>query len=328
MAQKKALIVQHLKKYYQHGKVKAVDDISFDISQGERFGFLGPNGAGKTTTLRSILGLLQLNGGEISIFGKKITPNKDINYRNDIGYIPGELGIYKEKNATQFLHYMSALYDGEIDWKYVAEIAERLQLEMNRPIGQLSKGNRQKVGILAALMRDFPILILDEPTSGLDPIMQAEFYQILKERQEHSNCTIFLSSHLLYEVQKFCERVAIIRKGKIVEISSIKKLITKNLKRIYVELASDLASDELQNLLQTKFPTVIIEKAIGRELMLLVTEQDKLPLIRALSTQNFGGEPIQDINIKESSLEHIFMQYYSDEKTENSRKSSMQEVSS
>ncbi len=306
-----AIAVQHLKKYY--GKVKAVDDISFQVEKGERFGFLGPNGAGKTTTIRSLLGLLQIKEGTIEILGEKINPNRDVRYRNQIGYLPGELGIYKEKTTTQFLKYIGSLYDGKIDWAYIISIANRLKLDLSRKIGELSKGNRQKVGVIAALMHDFPILILDEPTSGLDPIMQGEFYQIIKERQERSNCTVFISSHLLPEVEKFCDRVAIIREGKIVEISTIQELRSKNLKRFEIELSSYQAVEECNTFITQNFPNVSIERHIGLQIILLVGPEDKLQLIQALSSKEFAGKSIQDINITHSSLEHIFMQYYTSE---------------
>ena len=224
--------VNHLKKYYNRGKVKAVDDISFEVPEGARFGFLGPNGAGKTTTIRCILGFLNLDGGEIKLFGKPIHPKRDVKVRNKIGYLPGELGIYKNLTATQLVSYFSKLYDIEIDWNFVEEVAERLKISMDRKMGNLSKGNKQKVGVLSALMGKFELLIMDEPTSGLDPLMQTEFYRIVSERQKKSKCTVFLSSHVLPEVEKFCDQVAIIRQGKIAEISTVQELKTKSLKHV------------------------------------------------------------------------------------------------
>ena len=186
-----AIRVNNLVKYYKSGKkaVKAVDDISFSIQQGEIFGFLGPNGAGKTTTIRAILGLLRGVKGEIAILGEVINPNKDTAYRNHIGYIPGELGLDPELNAIQICKYLSKLYDISFDIDEILHIADRLNLDVSRPMQVLSKGNKQKVGILTSLMGDFEILILDEPTAGLDPLIQAEFFEILRDKQKKSNCT-------------------------------------------------------------------------------------------------------------------------------------------
>lgn len=308
-----ALEVKDLKKYYNHNKVKAVDGISFSVQKGERFGFLGPNGAGKTTTIRSILGMLQVNEGIISIFGETINPNRNISYRNQIGYLPGELGLYKEKTARQLIKYLGSLYNGEIDWHYIESLASRLKLDMDRPVGTLSKGNKQKVGVLIALMQDFPLLILDEPTSGLDPIMQGEFYQIIKERQEKSNCTVFISSHLLPEVEKFCDRVAIIRQGKIVEISTIQELRNKNLKKFEVELANYQAVKEFTQFIEENYSDVVINRNIGLQVIMQVHPKDKLQLTHDITSRQFANASILDLNISHSSLEHIFMQYYTQE---------------
>ncbi|GAH05848.1 unnamed protein product, partial [marine sediment metagenome] len=130
-----------------------------------------------------------------------------------IGYLPGELGLYKYMTAEQLIKYFAKLFDIEIDWKFIRDVTERLEIEMDRKMGVLSKGNKQKVGVLTALMGKFDILIMDEPTSGLDPLMQSEFYRIIAERQEESNCTVFVSSHVLPEIEKFCDQVAIIKNG-------------------------------------------------------------------------------------------------------------------
>lgn len=142
-----AIEVRNLRKYYDKGKVKAVDDISFDVPKGSRFGFLGPNGAGKTTTIRCLLGFLNADAGDITILGEKINPKKDVKIRNRIGYLPGELGIYKNMTANELINYFAKLYDIEIDWKFVNEVSERLKLDMDRKMGVLSKGNKQKVGV-------------------------------------------------------------------------------------------------------------------------------------------------------------------------------------
>ncbi len=305
-----AIEIRNLKKYYEGGSIKAVDDISFNVPQGARFGFLGPNGAGKTTTIRCILGFLRPTGGQISIFGEPIKPVKDVKFRNRIGYLPGELGIYKQMTATHLIKYFAKLYDTEIDWKFVKDVAERLKLSMDRKMGVLSKGNKQKVGVLAALMGKFDALILDEPTSGLDPLMQVEFYRIIAERQKESNCTVFVSSHVLSEVEKFCNQVVIIRQGKIREISSVRDLKEKSLKHIELEFETPASMLEFRTYLLKTFPEAVVNYAFETEITFLMPPSRIREILREISERKWAGAPIKDVDIQHSTLENIFMQYY------------------
>ena len=305
-----AIELKNLKKYYNKGKIKAVDGITFSVPQGSRFGFLGPNGAGKTTTIRCIMGLLHPNDGEVYIKGKKINPGRDSRYRNKIGYLPGELGLYEDINAMQLFQYFRKLYDMEIDWDYVIELSERLDLDLERDIGDLSKGNKQKVGVISALMGKFDILIMDEPTSGLDPLMQREFYEIVKERQERSNCTVFLSSHVLPEVENFCDEVAIIREGKLIEITSIQELKDKSLKEFELDFATQDAMNEFDSLLKSEYPEAKIRYSIGSHLLFTVPPKDSRELLTKINDKKWNGHKVRDFTIKHSSLENIFMQYY------------------
>ncbi|MFX1524732.1 MAG: ABC transporter ATP-binding protein [Promethearchaeota archaeon] len=307
-----AIEVENLKKYYNKGKVKAVDGISFEVPEGSRFGFLGPNGAGKTTTIRTILGFLNADEGDITILGQKLNPKKDVGIRNRIGYLPGELGIYKKMSASQLIRYFAKLYSVEIDWEFIDEVAERLKIEMDRKMGVLSKGNKQKTGVLVALMGKFDILILDEPTSGLDPLNQSEFYRIVSERQKESNCTVFICSHVLPEVEKFCDRVAIIKKGKLAEISDVRDLKAKNLKNIELifEKPSDL--EDFSNFLTSEVPEAIIKQSYNIELQFLVPPERTRIVLREISEKAWDGGPIRDVSITHSTLENIFMQYYQD----------------
>jgi len=302
--------VKNLKKYYNRGTVKAVDGINFEVPQGARFGFLGPNGAGKTTTIRCILGFLHPDGGEIYIQGEKITPVYDVKYRNNIGYLPGELGLYKTMNAMDLFQHFMKLYDMDIDWDYVKELANRLELDLDRKMGHLSKGNKQKVGVISALMGKFDILIMDEPTSGLDPLMQKEFYEIVKERQESSKCTVFLSSHVLPEVEQFCDNVAIIRQGKIIEISSVQELKDKSLKEFDLDFISNDAMQKFKALLDSEYQQAQIEYALGSHLIFTIPPKESRELLSIISNSKWNGEGIRDFTIKHSSLENIFMQYY------------------
>lgn len=309
-----AIEVKNLVKYYDHGKIKAVDDISFEVPQGSRFGYLGPNGAGKTTTIRCILGFLNADAGDITILGEDINPKKDVEIRNRIGYLPGELGLYKNMTANELINYFAKLYDIEIDWNFVNEVSERLKLDMNRKLGVLSKGNKQKVGVLSALMGKFDVLIMDEPTSGLDPLMQLEFYRIVSERQKESKCTVFLCSHVLAEVEKFCDRVAIIKKGKIVEISNVDDLKAKNLKHIELIFRTPDSMEAFKSFLETEFPESIIKYNFQTQLEFLLPPNQARKILCEISENNWAGAPVKDFSIRHSTLENIFLQYYEEEK--------------
>ncbi|MFX1386051.1 MAG: ABC transporter ATP-binding protein [Promethearchaeota archaeon] len=309
-----AIEVKNLIKYYDHGKVKAVDGISFEVPQGSRFGYLGPNGAGKTTTIRCILGFLNPDAGDITVLGKKINPKKDVKIRNQIGYLPGELGLYKNMPANELIKYFAKLYDIEIDWNFVEEVSERLKLDMNRKVGVLSKGNKQKVGVLSALMGKFDVLIMDEPTSGLDPLMQSEFYRIISERQKESKCTVFLCSHVLAEVEKFCDQVAIIKKGKIAEISDVNDLKAKNLKHIELIFKTTESLKAFKSFLESEYPKSIIKYDFQTQLEFLLSPNQARKILSEISEKDWAGAPVKDFSIRHSTLENIFMQYYEEGK--------------
>lgn len=302
--------VENLKKYYNKGNVKAVDDISFNVEKGARFGFLGPNGAGKTTTIRCILGFLNLDGGQISIFGENINPKKDVKYRNKVGYLPGELGLYKQMTADSLIKYFAKLYDIEIDWDFVQDVSERLQIDMGRKTKVLSKGNKQKVGVLTALMGDFDLLIMDEPTSGLDPLMQSEFYRIVSERQKASNITVFISSHVLPEVEKFCDTIAIIKEGKIIEIANVQDLKAKNLKHIELIFESPKSMESFNSFLSSEYPQAKVKYNFDVQIEFLLPPQESREILHEIFEREWGGTPIKDFSIRHSTLENIFLQYY------------------
>ncbi|MCP4763677.1 MAG: ABC transporter ATP-binding protein [archaeon] len=291
-------------------ETKAVDDVSFTVKRGERFGFLGPNGAGKTTTIRSILGLLRGVKGEIFIAGEKINPNKDRKFRNKIGYIPGEFGLEQALTGLENVKYVAKLYDLKIDFDYVNEIASRMKLDLHRPVQELSKGNKQKVGCVIGLMGDFPIYIFDEPTSGLDPIMNNEFFKILTERQEQTQAAVFISSHMLAEIEKYCDRVAIIKKGKIVELSDISILKEKGLKNFELEFTSTAGLEEFMQFLKTEFSEIEIIDSHVTSIDILIPPEKKRIMLHEISERKWGGEYIRDFNISNSSLEEIFMKFY------------------
>ena len=242
---------KNLSKFY--GKHRGIENLSLEVKKGEIFGFLGPNGAGKTTTIRTLLGFLHKTSGEGSVFGLDIS-KESIQIRKKIAYLPGELGLYVGMTGRQNLKYLLSLYDVDVEWEKVEKLAKRLNFDMDKKVKELSKGNKQKIGNILVLAPDVDLYVLDEPTSGLDPLMQMEFYKILRERQEETGATVFLSSHLLPEVEKVADRVGIIRDGKLIEVSSIAELKKIALKRIEIdtdepELIVNQLPKDLQNLI-------------------------------------------------------------------------------
>src|SRR3989304_1346869 len=204
---------KNLTKYY--GKSRGIIDVNLEIKEGEIFGFIGPNGAGKTTTIRTLLAFIHPTGGNAKIFGMDcMTQSPEI--KDFVGYLPAEVNYYDDMRVEDLLNYSSRLYHRDCGER-VKELSEILELELNMKINALSSGNKKKVAIVQAIMHKPKLLILDEPTSALDPLIQSEFFKILKE-ENRKGVTIFFSSHVLSDVQKICDRVAIIKEGRLVKI--------------------------------------------------------------------------------------------------------------
>jgi ABC-2 type transport system ATP-binding protein len=206
----------------RYGSHPALSDLDLEVQVGEVFGYLGPNGAGKTTTIRLLLDLLRPSSGRAEILGMD-TRARSVAIRRRVGYLAGDVALYERMTGGQLLRYFAELRGG-VDWRHVERLVERFELDLSRPIRQLSKGNRQKVGLVQAFMHQPELLILDEPTSGLDPLVQQEFHRLLREVKA-AGATVFLSSHILSEVEQVADRVAILRAGRLVvsgEISAIK----------------------------------------------------------------------------------------------------------
>jgi len=215
MEQELAIYSQGLQKSY--GRVKALRGVDLQVKCGEIFGFLGPNGAGKTTTIRCMLDLIRPNGGTLRVLG--IDPQaQPVLVRSRVGYLPGELHIDDNFTVERALLYLNRLRGGKVDWAYMRQLAGRIDLDLKMAIKNLSKGNKQKVGVVQALMHRPELLLLDEPTFGLDPLVQQEVLRMVIEAQQ-AGATVFFSSHILSEVQEIAERVAIIRKGVVVEVA-------------------------------------------------------------------------------------------------------------
>ena len=227
-----AIRAEQLTKLY--GKARGVLDLSFAVDTGEVFGFLGPNGAGKTTTIRLILDLIRPTRGRVEVFGAD--PRRDAALRRRIGYLPGDLRLYERLSArelcTYFAHLRGLHRPGRAE-----EYAARLELPLDRPIGSLSKGNRQKVGLVQAFMHEPDLLVLDEPTAGLDPLIQQTFYTLVADARS-AGATIFLSSHVLPEVQHVADRVALIREGRLVLVASVDELRARAFARVEATFAT------------------------------------------------------------------------------------------
>ena len=225
-----AIQVQGLTKSY--GKVRALRGIDLEVGRGEIFGFLGPNGAGKTTTIRCLLDMIRPDGGKALLLG--LDPQADpVAVQARTGYLPGEMQFYDNLTVERQLRFFSDMRDGRAEWGYVRQLAERLDLDLKPQIKNLSKGNKQKVGVIQALMHRPELLLLDEPTSGLDPLMQQEVLGLLREANA-AGATVFFSSHIMSEVESVAGRVAIIRAGEIVEVAETESLTRRALNRLTV----------------------------------------------------------------------------------------------
>lgn len=288
--------VSNITKYY--GKNLGVKDISFSVDQGEVFGFLGPNGAGKTTTIRLLLQLLRADSGVIEIFGKS-KQKELIGIRERIGYLPGDFQPYSYLTVSDFLNYIARYRSRPALLRN--SLLERFQLnghDQRKRLKHLSHGNRQKVGLIMALEHDPDLLILDEPTIGLDPLMQEAFYQVILDFQRRGK-TVFLSSHILSEVEKICQRVAIIRQGKLVAVESLQNLRMKRRRRLIVEF-KDLSAEQLP----PQLPELrLLTQKNGR--CEYVLEGDWQRALKALAEL-----PLTDLVIPEPELEDIFLAYY------------------
>lgn len=284
-----AVKTEHLTKYY--GKARGIENVSLTVSEGEFFGFIGPNGAGKSTTIRTLLGLISPTSGSASILGFDIEKNRE-ELLSQIGYLPSEAVFYSGMRVKDVLRLSADLRKKDCRAE-AALLCERLQLDSSRKVEELSFGNRKKAAIICALQHNPRLLILDEPTSGLDPLMQKEFFEILRERNEEG-AAVFLSSHILSEIQRNCHRAAIIREGRIIACDSVEALARTNTKRVSVhgevKLDGILGVRDLQPLSDG------INFLYSGEINTL------------LSVLSAGK--IKDLSISEPDLEEIFLHYY------------------
>ncbi len=239
-----AIETDRLTKSY--GGARGIEDVTLKVEPGEVFGFLGPNGAGKTTTIRTLLDLLHPSRGSARIFG--LDSRRDsVAIRARLGNLPGDFGFGKGSNGRQALALLARLRGVE-DLTHAEELARRFRADLERPLGQLSRGNRQKVGLILAVFHQPELLILDEPTSGLDPLMQEEFLSLVREERERG-CAVFLSSHELDEVERVCDRVGIIRGGRLIAVERVDDLLGKaQRRRVEVEFAGPVDLEDVRAL--------------------------------------------------------------------------------
>ncbi len=287
-----------LTKHY--GDVQALVDLNLDVKAGEVFGFLGPNGAGKTTMIRTILDEIHPTAGTATIVG--LDSHRDsVEIRNHIGYLPGDLSMYPNLTGRDTITYFGNLRGG-VDWGYVDELADRLDADLSKKVGDLSSGNRQKIGLIQAFMNRPAVLIMDEPSSGLDPLVQREFQAMMRGVAAEGR-TVFLSSHTLSEVQRVADRVGIIRHGHLIAVESVASLRSKAIRR--VDLYFDGPVD----------PAVFASVNGVRDLVVenhhaTMSFDGKMESLLGAAT---GRYTLVDINTQEADLEEIFLTYYRDE---------------
>ena len=287
-----AIKTQKLTKYY--GQSRGIIDVDLSVESGDFFGFIGPNGAGKSTLIRTLLGLISPSSGSAEIFGKDIATDK-IDILKKVGYLPSETTFYSGMRVKDILSLSAKLRN--LDCSAEAKIlCERLDLDMNKKVEALSFGNRKKVGIVCALQHNPDLYILDEPTSGLDPLMQREFYSILKERNE-KGATVFLSSHILSEVGQYCKNAAIIREGRILVSDRVDKLGHTGIKKVFLRGIKELP--EIANVKNAKRESDTVSFLYGGRSSDLVKELSKVEF--------------EDINIFDPMLDEVFINYYARE---------------
>jgi ABC-2 type transport system ATP-binding protein len=282
----------HLTKYY--GKARGIVDVSFSVDEGEIFGFIGPNGAGKSTTIRLFCSLIYPTSGAAEIFGKDaIKHGPEI--RREIGYLPSEVFYYDRMKVIDLLKYSASFYEKDCTQR-IHELAEIMELDLKRVIDDLSYGNKKKVGIVQGLLHQPKVIFLDEPTAGLDPLIQRKFFNLMREENK-KGATIFFSSHILSVVQRICNRVAIIREGKIVEIQDIQTLQKENYKKIKI-IADGI--DEKQ------FDMEGVTNLEKRNNTVSLFYKGDINVI----TKMISAQTVSDVSIEEPTLEEIFMHYY------------------
>lgn len=281
-----------------YGTSRGIDDVSFSVKEGEIFGFIGPNGAGKSTTIRTLLSLIYPTSGSARIFGKDVTEYGP-EIKKEIGYLPSEVFYYDNMKVIDLLKYSASFYKKDCR-KRIDYLANAMNLDLDKKIDDLSFGNKKKVGIVQGLLHEPKLIILDEPTSGLDPLMQQKFFDLLKEENKKGS-TILFSSHILSEIQRLCDRVAIIKEGKIIKLEKMTTLKQNTYKKFKIELLSKLHKDY--------FNIAGVNKLeLNRNIVNFIYKGNINTVMKKISSID-----ISNIWIEEPDLDEIFMHYYSEE---------------
>lgn len=294
-----AIQTTKLTKYY--GKSRGIVDVDMTVAEGEIYGFIGPNGAGKSTTIRTLLGLIHPTSGSATIFGKDVVEFGP-QIRQEVGYLPSEVFYYDDMRAIDLLRYSASFYkkDRKAIEQRIKRLADVFDLDLKKKIDDLSYGNKKKVGIIQGLAHEPKLIILDEPTGGLDPLIQQQFFNLLKE-ENAKGATILFSSHILSEVQRLCDRVAIIKDGSIIKVEQIKTLLENSTKRFKLQLvnapdASAFAVDGVSDLVIVDHSVSFLFRGRANDITKVLVAQDLIDLL-----------------VEEPDLEEIFMHYYQKE---------------
>lgn len=294
-----AISIQGLSKSY--GRVRALRQLNLSVQRNEIFGFLGPNGAGKTTTIRCLLDLIRPEQGEIRVVG--LDPRRDpVGVRARCGYLPGELNVDDNLTVKDVLRFFINLRRGQANWKTAQRMAERLDLDLSPQVKNLSKGNKQKVGLVQALMHQPEVLLLDEPTAGLDPLVQQTVLEMVKEARQ-AGATVFFSSHILSEVQAIADRVGIIRQGVLVEVANTGDLLQRSLRRLRLRFTGAV---DPAGLLAVAGVTKLSQPTADSLFLEVTGSVDAL--VKALAAY-----PLLDLETERPSLEEVFLAYYREE---------------
>ena len=293
-----AVLTEGLTKRY--GSRVGIDSLDLEVRPGEIFGFIGPNGAGKTTTIRLLLDLLHPTAGKAQVLGRDC--HKDsVDIRRSVGYLPGDFGLETRVTAREFVAYFARIR-GVTDLSVGDRLAEGLGLDMDVAMGRLSRGNRQKVGLVQALFHKPPLLILDEPTTGLDPLVQDTFLQVLRDARDEGR-TVFLSSHILSEVERVCDRVAIVRGGKLAALETTDSLLEKRRKRVTMLFAKPVEAAAF-----VKLPGVSNVEVEGSAVRLRL--HDGIDAV----VKEAARHTLVDMSVVHPSLDEIFMSYYEEQR--------------